>query len=99
MKTNTRKFTSKGIGYTAEITHDSDKHTQECAENYTIWNLQIQARGGNLKPYANNEKVIKCDVYGRTYKSTDDIVADMSTEQRDAFAKAIKEAIKLEKAA
>jgi hypothetical protein len=80
--TNRVKLTSKGDTFLADVVHDNVDDDQKCAEEYTKWKLAIQARAGNLEDYRGTGLVINCDVFGKTYITTEELIGKMTPETR-----------------
>ena len=95
--TNRVKYTSNGDTFLADVVHDSVENDQSCAEEYTKWKLAIQARAGDLEEYRGTGKVIHCDVYGKTYITTEELIAKMTPETRAEHKAEIIRQEKMEK--
>lgn len=82
-----KRFTTNGKDYDAEITFDNEKQAADAGAKYVIWALQRQAREGKIK----SGKVLKVDHEGFVYKSAEDIVEEMDLDKAKATLKALQE--------
>lgn len=82
-----KRFTTNGENFDAEITFDNEKQAADAGAKYVVWALQRQAREGKIKP----GKVLKVDHEGNVYKSAQDVVEEMDAEQARATLEALQE--------